>query len=264
MPDKALKRSRTEIVEVNSENVSECGFFCVKDPKHPGYEKKLAWLQKRFKDGLKIKLIFPPKEKKAAGFVEYIPGKHAWRPVDARGHMLIHCIFVEKRKHKGKGYASELIQDCIEDARKQKMKGVAVVASEGTWMASPDLFLKNGFELADEAPPSFKLLVRRFGKSPFPKFRGDWQKRLARHKGLIIAYTHQCPFSAKFLNDIQDFAEGEGLSLRQKELTTTKEAQDAVCAYGTFSLIHDGEVAADHPISRSRFRNIVRKELKLV
>lgn len=253
-----------KIIEVNSENVSEYGFFCVKDPKHPGYQRKLEWLKRQFENGLKIKLLFPHGGKKAAGFIEYIPGKHAWRPVYANGYMLIHCIFIEKRKHKGKGYGSMLVRSCVEDAKKHGMNGVAVVASEGTWMASPELFLKNGFEVVDEAPPCFRLLAKRFGKPSPPRFKVAREKKLEIQKGLTLTYTHQCPFSAKFLNDIEEFAQKEGIKLKSQNLETGKEARSAPCAYGTFTLLYNGEVVADHPISRSRFRNIVTKELKLV
>jgi hypothetical protein len=256
--------NQAKIVEVNPGNISEYGFFCVKDPKHPGYEKKLAWLMERFKDGLKIKLIFPPGEKKAAGFIEYIPGEYAWRPVDAEGYMLIHCIFIEKRKYKGRGYGSLLVKDCIKDAMHQAKKGVAVVASEGTWMAGPDLFLKNSFDVVDEAPPGFKLLVKKFGRPSPPEFRKEMGKTLKRHSGLSLFYADQCPFSAKFLADIEEFARKEGLKLKTKNLRTSREAQSAPSPYGTFTLVHRGEVVADHPISRSRFRNIVRKQLSII
>jgi len=264
MSRSAVRTSKAGIITVNSENISKCGIFCVSDPKHPGYEKKLQWLKKRFKEGLSIKLLFPPGEKKAAGFIEYIPGEHAWRPVDAKGYMMIHCIFIDKRANKGRGYGSLLLEQCIYDARSQGMKGVAVVASEGTWMASPDLFIKNGFEVVDETPPHFKLLARKFGKSSLLKFVGDRGRTPAKYKGLNLVYTHQCPFSARFLKDIEEFAEEAGLKLKATNLRTSKEAQNAPCAYGTFTLVHNGKVVADHPISRSRFRNIVRKELKLI
>jgi hypothetical protein len=130
-------------------------------------------------------------------------------------------------------------------------------------MASPDLFLKNGFKVVDEAPPHFMLMARSFARHSPPRFRGDWTERLKKQRGLTLAYTHQCPFSARFLNDIEEFAEKEGLKLKKKNLITSEEAQNAACAYGTFTLTHNGIVVADHPISRSRFRNIVGKELKL-
>jgi hypothetical protein len=36
------------VITVDSGNVEELGFFCVKNKKHPGYIAKLSWLQQRF------------------------------------------------------------------------------------------------------------------------------------------------------------------------------------------------------------------------
>ncbi len=253
-----------KIVEVNEENVSEYGFFCVKNQKHPGYERKLRWLEKRFKEGLKIKLLFPPGEKRATGFIEYLPAERSWRPVEAQGYMLIHCIFIDRRDSKGKGYGSALVQDCAEDAARQRMKGVVVVASEGTWMAGPELFKKNGFEAVDQAPPHFTLFAKKIGRASSPRFKGDWKKRLGKQSGLTLVYSDQCPYSIKFLLDIEAFAEKEGLRLKTINLRSCKEAQEACSPNGTFTLTYDGRVVADHPISRTRFRNIIKKELGLI
>jgi N-acetylglutamate synthase-like GNAT family acetyltransferase len=75
--------------------------------------------------------------------LEYLPGEFAHRPVNADGYMFIHCIFVGfKNEFKGKGYASALIEECINDAQRQKMSGVAVVTRKGSFMANDQIFLK--------------------------------------------------------------------------------------------------------------------------
>jgi hypothetical protein len=54
--------------------------------------------------------------------LEYLPGKLAHRPVNATGYMFIHCIFGGfKNEFKSKGYASGLIDECINDAKMQNM-----------------------------------------------------------------------------------------------------------------------------------------------
>jgi hypothetical protein len=58
------------IITVDSGNVEELGFFCVKNKKHPGYIAKLSWLQQRFEEGMRIKLILTI-DGKQAGFLEY-------------------------------------------------------------------------------------------------------------------------------------------------------------------------------------------------
>jgi len=93
--------------------------------------------------------------------IEYIPGEYCWRPVEAGGYLFIHCIFVGfKREYKGKGYASLLVDDCVLDAKKDNKLGVAVITRKGSFMAVKELFIKNGFEAIDTAPPDFELLVK--------------------------------------------------------------------------------------------------------
>jgi len=99
------------------------------------------------------------------GMLEYIPGKYCWRPVEASGYLFIHCIFVGFRKeYKGKGYTSLMVDECVEDASRQGIAGVAAVTRKGPFMAGKELFLKKGFKVADRADPDFELLVKKFGQ----------------------------------------------------------------------------------------------------
>src|SRR5215472_9874172 len=105
-----------QIVDVNESNVDQVGFFCaMSKPGIPGYEEKLAWVKERFHEGLRIKIIGPG----GRGFIEYMPGKMAWRGIDAPGYMVIHCVCVVGRA-KGKGSGKALLDACIGDAREAR------------------------------------------------------------------------------------------------------------------------------------------------
>jgi len=189
---------------------------------------------------------------------------NGWRSVDAPGYMVIHCLFIMKKAYKGKGHGRRLIEACEEDARAQEMHGVAVVASKSTWMAKKDIFVKNGYELTEEAPPHFQLLVKRFDPAaPYASFSGSWTENLARYgKGLTIIYSHQCPYVAKSMDEIPTLARAEfGIEPTIVELSDCRAAQDSPNPYGTFSVLWDGELVADHPISGTRFRNIMNRVL---
>ena len=117
--------NKPNIIDVNLTNVDKLGFFCrMSKMKTAGNQKKLAWLKKRFNEGLKIKMLELPER----GFIEYIPGEYAWRGVDAKGYMFIHCLWVVG-KSKGNDYGELLLNECMTDATKQQMKGVAVLVS---------------------------------------------------------------------------------------------------------------------------------------
>ena len=91
-----------KIIEVTPENVLEEGLFCIKDTTNPGFSCKHKWFQSGYKKGLKFKLL-KDEAGKPVGFIEYIPGEHAWRPVNADGYYFIHCIMIYPKKKKGSG-----------------------------------------------------------------------------------------------------------------------------------------------------------------
>jgi GNAT superfamily N-acetyltransferase len=252
------------IIDTNADNICDYPLCGYKDIKQEGYKRKTDWLRERFKEGMKVKILHSPKDG-SVGMIEYVPGEHAWRPVEAGGYMFIHCLFIIPKKYKGKGCGSLMVEECLKDAGKQRMHGVAVVTRKGTWMAGKELFLKNGFEVVDTARPDFELLVKKFKKSaPSPRFKGDWDKRLLKYdKGLTIIRSDQCPYAAKALREISETAQKTyGIKPRVVELKSSKEAQGAPSPFGVFSIILDGKLVADHPISNTRFVNIMKKELK--
>ena len=46
-----------QIINVTPENAAEFGVGCVKDRKHEGFGRKLAWFKKRYKEGLRLQQI---------------------------------------------------------------------------------------------------------------------------------------------------------------------------------------------------------------
>ncbi len=260
-----MSSEEIEIVEANSENVLNYGVCGYKNIKREGYPEKINWLKERFAEGLKLKILYSSSDG-TQGMIEYIPGEFCWRPVEASGYMFIHCIFSGfKRAYKGKGYGSMLLKECLEDTKKENMYGVAVVTREGPFMAKKDLFLKNGFEVVDSCPPDFELLVKKFDKNaPTPKFKEDSGKRLGEYgKGLTIIRADQCPYTVKNVREMVDSAEKIfGLKANVVNLINCKDAQNSPCAFGTFCIIFDGEIVAHHPISNTRFKNIMNKILQ--
>ena len=155
--------ARIEIIDTDAATICDHGFCGFKDAKHEGYKRKTDWLKRRFAEGLKFKVL--QVDGVDAGMIEYIPGEQTWRPVDARGYMVIHCLMIAKKKYKGQGYGLLLIEDCVADTKRAGMAGVAVVASRGTWMVGPEVFLRRGFACVDTAPPSFELLAKKLRKA---------------------------------------------------------------------------------------------------
>jgi len=252
-----------ELIDTNADNIYNYKLCFYKDAKQEGYRLKAEWLKQRFIEGLKYKVLCSANEGVVAT-IEYIPGEYTWRAVDANGYMMIHCIFNEYKKYRGQGYGTLLVEESVKDAKKGNMHGVAVFTRKGTWMAGKELFVKNGFEVVDTAPPDFELLVKRFDDSSPPRFMGDWAKRIGQYgSGLTIIKSDQCPYVVKSVREITETAEKQyGITPAIIELKNSKDAQNAPSAFAVFGIVYDGKLVADHPISNTRFINIMNKEVR--
>ena len=177
----------------------------------------------------------------------------------AEGYLFIHCIWITPNKYKEQGYGSQLVEECIRDALEQGKCGVAVITSEGPFIAGKALFLKNGFQSVAHAEPSLELMVKKTKECPSPKF-SDWKKELSKYDGLNIIYSLQCPWIARSISEFKEIAAGKGLKLKLKEIKSAKEAQNAPSIYAVFNLIYNGKLLSDHYISSKRFSNIIKKE----
>jgi len=252
-----------KVIDVTQDNF--CGLPCcgIKDTEHEGHKRKRKWLKTYFKKGLQARVLLNEKNIQC-GYIEFVPGQYAWRGVEADDYMFIHCIWTFFKKYQRKGYGRLLIQACVDGARKAKMKGVAVLVRKKPWLAGSSIFLKNGFEVVDSAPPDYELLVRRLSKSaPNPRFKGNWDRKLKKYgKGLTIIRANQCPHAVRFSDKIAEMAK-RTYSLKPQivELKTYKQAQNAPTPYAVFAVIYDGQLLADHQISAGRFRNIMNKIL---
>jgi hypothetical protein len=136
------------------------------------------------------------------------------------------------------------------------------MSSEGAWIADKSVFEKNGYVVGDKLG-RFELMIKSFDQGiPKPEFI-DWEKQQAIYQGWNLIYSDQCPWHFKSVKDLEEAALENGIELKIKKLTTPAEAQAAPSGYGTFCLIKDGKLLEDHYISRKRFENIMRKEIKL-
>ncbi len=250
------------VIDTTIENISKYGVCGYKNIKKEGFPEKFEWLKKRFPEGLKIKTLYSEKDG-TQGMIEYIPGKYCWRPVDAANYMFIHCVFVGFKKiYQKKGYASLLLRECEKDTKKQKLNGIAVVTRKGSFMAGKEVFIKNGYEIVDSAKPDFELLVKKLNKNaPSPKFVTTKNNELKKYaKGLTIIRASQCPYSVKNVREIVETAKKDyGIEATIVNLKNHIEAQNSPCAFGTFCIIYDGNIVAEHPISKGRFVNIMNK-----
>lgn len=236
-----------DIIDVNAGNVEATGFFCLRSKrKSEGYQRKRAWLDARFAEGLTIKMATGGWR----GFVEYMPGVDGWRAVHAEGYLLIHCLWVTGQS-KGHGLGAALLGQCLDDARRGGFNGVAVVASSRTWLADVKFFARHGFEIVDKAPPCFSLMAMRFGDEPVPRFPQDWRRRAQQcGSGLTVLRTDQCPYLDAAVQGARILAARHDTRFMECRLESADDVRRlSPSAYGVFGIVLDGKFIDYRPLN---------------
>ncbi|NND04939.1 MAG: GNAT family N-acetyltransferase [Saprospiraceae bacterium] len=250
---------KLRIVEVTPDNAKEETLFCVKDITNPGFELKRKWFEKRYGEGLRMKILKDYRDK-MIGFIEFVPAEHAWRPIEANNFMFIHCMYVYSKQDRNKGYGSQLIMEAEKEAKEQDMAGLCVMASRGAWIANNEIFKKNGFQKVDTRG-RFDLSAKKWDTTVDDPALLDWTSQQRKYHGWHLLYADQCPWHQKSVEAILNVAMDHGIELKVKEMKIPEEAKHAPSGFGVFSLLHNGKLLEDHYISATRFRNILKKEV---
>ncbi len=248
-----------KIVEVNLLNLENEGIFCIKDKKSAGYKQKLKWYQSEYKKGLRI-FIAKDLNEKQIGFIEAIPSEYAWRPIYAPDLMFIQCLVIFSKEFRNQNIATQLILAVEDYSRASKRKGLCVLNSNGPWMANSSVFLKNGFTHI-ESKDRFDLNVKYFNESKSKAKILDFVAKQKDYPNWHLLYSDQCPWHDKSAKDLLSYSNEIGIKLEVTKIDYL-EAQNGPSGFGTFSLLYNGKLLADHYISKTRFISIVKKELK--
>ncbi|WP_296381563.1 GNAT family N-acetyltransferase [Winogradskyella sp.] len=248
-----------EIINVTPQNAKEETFFCIKDIKKSGFESKQKWFEKRYNEGLQLKIL-KDNDQKMIGFIEFTEASKAWRPVNADGYMFIHCMVVQSKKDRNKGYGALLINEAEKEAKKNKMSGLCVMTSKGSWIANKTIFEKHGFSEVDRRG-RFELLSKKWDDKAVDPTLIDWTLKQKNYNGWHLVYADQCPWHDKSAFDLLNTAMDYGIDLKLTKLESAEQAKNAPSGYGVFSILHNGKLIEDHYISATRFKNILKKEI---
>jgi hypothetical protein len=247
-----------EIINLDQQNIHAEGIFCLRGKKDiESIKCRMQWLQKSFADGLRIRML--KAGGRSWGFIEYVPAEYAWRPVEAAGYIIIHCFWITA-PYDGRGWGHKLLQECLNDPVTKQSDGIAVVTGKRPWLTDKDIFLKNGFEIADTAPPYFELLAKRNTSAPLPRFKpAPVPDHLLHRDGLVIWYGHQCPYVAKRVKEMTAVARELGIPAQLIKLESPADAQAAPAPYGTLSIFYKGKFLTHEPLSAKMFRKRLLK-----
>ncbi|MCK9152278.1 YoaP domain-containing protein [Methanobacterium alcaliphilum] len=118
-------------------------------------------------------------------------------------------------------------------------------------------YLKKGFEVCDEAPPYFEMLMKKFTEdAPTPHFTEKAKKaEIPGKKGLTFYYTDMCPFNADYVDIMIDVAHKHSIKTENIKVESLKTAKDLTTPFGIFSVFYNGEFLTHEVLAEKKFDN---------
>ncbi len=247
-----------EYVRVTKENIVKEHICCaISGNNDVQVSSKKAWLSDRFDDGL----VFLKSVERGKCFIEYIPAEKAWNPIEADGYIHIDCLWVSG-SFKGHGYSNDLLDACIKDAKEQGKKGLTVLSSakKKPFLSDPKYLSHKGFTVCDEADNGVQLWYLPFDdNAPVPEFKECAKRPHINEDGYVLFYTHQCPYNAKYVPEIETAAKEHGVKFKAVRIESVEEAQNAPTPITTYALFYNGEYVTNEQMNEARFLKLINK-----
>ena len=192
-----------DYIQITKDNIEKEHICCAMSGKQSVMKKE--WLKQRFAEGL----VFYRSTERGKCFIEYIPAENAWVPIQADGYVYIDCLWVSGSL-KGHGYANELLQQCVQDAKGQGRKGLCILSAEGRkreFLSDPKFMAYKGFAVADTSECGINLMYLPFEQDAEPpKFKACAKHPAVEQSGFVLYYTDQCPFTYYWVPRVEEAA----------------------------------------------------------
>lgn len=237
-------------IRVTKENIDQEHICCAMSGKQSITKKE--WLKQRFDEGL----VFYQSEERGKCFIEYIPAENAWIPIEACEYIYINCMWIAGSM-KGHGYANDLLNKCLEDAKSQGKKGICILSAEGRkreFLADPKFLSYKGFKTADISDCGINLMyLPLVPNAEVPKFKECAKHPKINDGGFVLYYTDQCPFTNYWVPRVQETAKEHGIPLKVIHITDKETAQASPTPVTTYALFYNGKFVTQSIQSDKKF-----------
>ena len=249
-----------KIVDLTAETVDDSINLCIgsKPGDELAREEKRRWLESRMPLKAGGKLAY--ERNQLVGMIEFAPIEDSPFPVAGSNLLHINCVWVLPR-FQGRGIGEELLQSCVQEAKRRGMKGVSVVANDNPLVMPLSFFYKQGFRSADHKRNE-ELMWMIIEPSPPPKFLPIGYSRKNNRKGMAvdILYCGQCPWSIKGRGRIEKVAREFGERVQVHSIRT--DNREAIEMLGDSKKIFvDGKDVPLHTPTEEDIRRLLSNSL---
>lgn len=244
-----------EYINLTLENIENEHICCaIGDKKHQlGVETKKNWLKERIKEGH----IFRKLNAQGKIFIEYAPLEYAWTPINANNYVYIYCLWVAG-SFKGNGYAKELLEYAIQDAKNKGKNGICTISSKKKkpFLSEKKFFEHYGFKIVDTIG-DYELLSLSFSNET-PKFNDNARKMEIDSKDFTIYYSPECPYVVNCINEIQEYAKENNIIVNIVKIDTLEKAKAVPCVFNNWANFKDGKFISNTLLNKNSFEKLIK------
>ena len=191
-------------------------------------------------------------------FIEYEPIETAWVPINGSNYEYIYCLWVAG-SFKGHGYAKELLDYVINDAKEKGLNGVCTISSKKKkpFISEKSFFEHYGFKVVDNIG-DYELLSLSFNNE-LPKFNGLAKNMKIDNKDFTIYYSPECPYTLNCIKEIQDYANDNNIPINIIKVDTLEKAKSVPCVFNNWANFKDGEFISNTLLNKNSFEKLIHQ-----
>lgn len=243
-------------INITLDNLDSEHLCCaISDKKHQcGVLSKKQWLKERILEGH----VFRKLNQKGKVFIEYAPLETAWVPVYGDNFLYIYCLWVSG-SFKGKGYANELLQYCINDAKAKGKSGICVLSSKKKkpFLTEKTFMTKYGFKVVDTIGSEYELLALSFDGTT-PCFSDSVKKMEIESNELTIFYGLQCPYINHCILQVKTICETNNIPLNLVAIDSLEKAKRVPSIFNNWSVFYNGTFETVHLLNEGQLKKILQ------
>ena len=247
----------TDYINLTPDNLADEHLCCaIADKKHQcGVDTKRAWMRERIGEGH----VFRKLNEKGKVFIEYAPLEKAWVPIVGENYLYIYCLWVSG-SFKGKGYGKELLEYCIDDAKRQGKSGVCIISSDKKkpFLSDRKFMEKYGFQPVDTIDDEYILLALSFDGTK-PQFSENAKIQKTDRDDLTIYYGMQCPYIPNCIAQIKSYCAANHIPLRLIAVDSLEKAKSVPCVFNNWAVLYKGQFETVHLLNEGYLKKILER-----
>lgn len=246
-----------EYINLTAENIDGEHICCaIGDPKHQaGVDRKKEWIRSKFAEGH----VFRKLNARGKCFIEYEPVETAWVPVEGKNYEYIYCLWVAG-SFKEKGYARDLLEYAIEDARAKNMSGVCtlVTKKKKPFIGEKKFFEHFGFKTVDSVG-EYELMALSFDGEAAPKFCENARAMKIDSPIFTIYYSNECPYVEYEVIELSEYAKAKNIPLEFIKIDSLEKAKSAPCVVQNWANFYKGKFVSNTILNANAFEKLIEK-----